>query len=87
MGKPAAVAAKVRADLTNIKCAEPEESIKAKVVEIVEAALRSFPDAAAVSIQASGSQSPAYGADGKAVDGKLTNSVKLEITPIYGFVE
>lgn len=86
IGKPGAVLGKARNDLVQCKCAEPEETIKGKVLNILEAALLAFPDSSAVHVTASGSQSTAY--NGPAVvEGRFTNSLSIEIKPIYGFVE
>ncbi len=80
VGKPAALADRARASLSNIKCREPEETIKGKVAEIVEECLAAFPAGSAVQIEASGSQSTAD-------DGTALNSLSLNIKPLYGFVE
>ena len=90
IGKPAAVAVKARKDLSAVKCSEPEESLKESVIASIELACSAMPDDPAVSITASGSQSPSYKLEGghyREVAGKLTNSLKLDIEPIYGFVE
>ena len=79
IGKPAAVAEKTKAALGNYKLAEPEETIKSKVIDIVGTALAAYPEASAVSVEAYGSQSS--GADG------ITNDLKIEIKHLYGFVE
>ena len=79
-GKPAAVLNKAKADLAAIKCAEPEEAIKGKVAEIIETGLAAYPSTGAVTIVVHGSQSTTF-------DGAALNSLKLEITPIYNFVE
>lgn len=86
IGKAAAVAKKARADLERIKCAEPEETIKAGVIAMIEATCSAMPEASAVKIVASGSQSTAY-VDNKPADGKYTNNLRLDIEPIWGFVE
>lgn len=87
IGKASLVSEKAKVDLDKITCQEPEETIKGLVGEIIDTALLSFPASYAVRITASGSQSPAYTAEYKPIPGKMTNSVKLEIEPIYGFVE
>lgn len=84
VGRPAAVAVAIAKQISSIKCQEPEETIKAKVGEIVAAALAVFPEGSAVMVTASGSQSykdynkPELGA---------SNSLNFEIKPLYGFVE
>ena len=80
VGKPSAVAAKLEKDFTAYKCSEPEETIRQSVAMAVSTALAAFPEASAVRVDASGSQS--QGADGKA-----TNTLSVKIEPLYGFVE
>ena len=87
VGRPLPVLEKARADLGKIKCAEPEETIKNNILSILEASLLVMPETVAVNIAASGSQSPAYSNDGKIIEGKSNNYVKLEVTTLYGFVE
>jgi hypothetical protein len=91
VGKAPAVREKAQSDLKKITCQEPEETIKNLVGSIVDMALCSFPDSVAVQIAASGSQGPAYEIDQagnyKQIEGKLTNSLKVDISPLYGFVE
>lgn len=79
MGKPEALAKKAREDMTCQKCSEPEESIKDMALAIIEKSLMAMPAASAVRIQASGSQSKD--------ERGATNTFKLDIEPIYGFVE
>ncbi len=87
IGKAPRVAEAVVEALAKVKCSEPEESIKTKVGEIVAASIAAMPEAAAVKIEAMGSQSQAYDSAGKTVPGKVTNSLTLKIEPIWGFVE
>lgn len=78
-GRPKAVAEKAKAYLAGVKCAEPEESIKNKIGNIIDMALMSFPESGAVKITCNGTQSP---------QGTFAlNSVRLEIEPLWGFVE
>lgn len=83
VGKPAAVAAKLAEAFAKNRCVEPEETIKNKVAEAIASALAVYPPNLAVRVEAGGSQ--------HAVDHskptELTNSLKVEITPIYGFLE
>jgi hypothetical protein len=82
IGKPAAVVASAEKALSAYECSEPEESIKNKVLNIIQVSLAAMPDASAVSIEASGSQSAHHDhAD------KFTNTLSFIIKPIYGFVE
>jgi len=90
IGKPAAVAKKARADLEKILCAEPEQSVKAGVISMIEAACGGMPEDSAIRIEASGSQSPAYRISGGSyheIKGSVMNSLTLKIEPIHGFVE
>jgi hypothetical protein len=84
VGKPAAVLAKARTDLARIKCAEPEETIKNKVLDILEASLSVMPASTAIDIKASGSQSMVDYSDASK---GVSNSLIMEIKPLYGFVE
>lgn len=79
IGKPEAIIAKAKTDLA-YKCAEPEETIKGKVIEIIESALGAFPATTAVQVEAYGSQTAA-------ADGKASNQLQFKITPLYGFIE
>ena len=86
-GKPQAILENARIELNRINCAEPEQTIKNKVLHILETSLLAMPENSAVRITASGSQSTAWaGAPLKEVQGKFTNSLKLEIEPIWNFV-
>lgn len=90
VGKPAAVLAKARVEFGKIHCSEPEETIKGKVLNILEASLLAMAECTAVKIEAAGSQSPGYvSSDGgyKAAEGKFSNNLTLKIEPIFGFVE
>lgn len=82
VGKPKAVAAKARKDLSAYKCMEPEETVKAKVADIIDVCLSAFPDASSVQIEASGSQST-----DSTKPGTATNQLSIKILPLYGFIE
>lgn len=79
IGKPLAVLAKARKDLTASKCPEPEETVKGKLLDALDAALTPFPADYAVKVEAYGSQSS--GGAGP------TNSFSMKVEPIYGFVQ
>lgn len=79
-GRPAAVAEKMRADLGRQPCAEPEESIKSGIVDVLGAALSAYPERSAVTVSASGSQ-------GTDADGRHVNSLTVRLEPIWGFIE
>jgi hypothetical protein len=82
IGKASAVAAKLATQFANIKCTEPEETIKNTVASAVAVALKAFPASYVVRVDASGSQSKSH-ADPNAA----TNQLSVKIDPIYGFVE
>lgn len=83
VGKAPKVAEKLAGQFAGIKCAEPEETIKNHAAAAVAAALAAFPEEAAVSVSANGSQ---YVPDSKN-PGIAINSLNLKIEQIYGFVE
>ena len=85
IGKPAAVASKVAAELAANKCNEPEETIKSLVGQAISTALGAMPDSYAVKLAANGSQSGEY-KNGE-YTGKFVNNLSVSIEPIYGFVE
>jgi len=82
VGRPAAVLAKVTAEAAKIKCREPEETIKAIVVEAVRTALSAYPDNFAVRVEASGSQSTGN----FPINDKYVNTLRVSIEPLYDFV-
>ena len=79
IGKPAAVAAKVQKDISAYKCVDPEEGVKQAAGAAIAAALGAQNPSSAVKVEASGHQS---GTGETAV-----NTLKIEVTPVYGFVE
>lgn len=83
VGKPAAVAAKLAADIARIKCVESEETIKNAVGAAVAAALAAFPPGLAVRVEAAGSQ----WAPDPTKPAELQNSLSVKLEPIHGFVE
>lgn len=83
VGKPLAVMQKARKDLSAHKCPEPEETIKGKIVHMLEAALLVYPETVAVQVIASGSQ---YAPDHRSPN-EVINSLSLDIKPLHGFVE
>lgn len=80
VGKPIAVAQKLTEEFGRSKCAEPEETIKSMVADIAAKALASFAPDIAVRINASGSQ---YADNGIV----KYNQLKIEIEPLWGFIE
>lgn len=79
LGKPHAVFAKAKKDLTQYKCAEPEESIKQMVLNILDKSLSAYPESYAVHVEASGSQS--------SVGEDKVNQLRIDIHQLYGFIE
>lgn len=80
MGKAAAVAQKVAADLERQKCPEPEQAIKTKLGEVAAMALAALPDNTYVKVEGGGHQNAEN-------HGKFVNAFKIEVTPLYGFIE
>lgn len=81
VGRPAAVAAKAAKELSAFKCAEPEESIKERIMQSIVIACEAMPSDIAVRVEASGSQYV------KQTDGPVVNTASLKIETLYGFVE
>jgi hypothetical protein len=79
VGKPAAVAAKVQADLNAYKCVDPEEGVKQAAGAAIAAALGAQRADSAVKVEASGHQS----GGGETA----SNTLRIVVEPIYGFVE
>jgi hypothetical protein len=78
IGKPAAVASKVAADLSSYKCVEPEETIKQTAGQALIAAINAQDPDSVIQVTASGQSGTAP---------KLNNTLNVSITPIYGFIE
>jgi len=81
-GKPAAVRSKLAGDFARIKCSEPEETIKTKVAEAIDAGLSVMPATDVVRVEASGSQYQPGN-----TPGELRNQLAVKIEPITGFLE
>ena len=80
VGKVSAVAKKIASDFDAIKCAEPEETIKRMAADTIAKALGSIAPEFAARVSASGSQ---YVHDGVV----KYNQLKIEVEPLWGFVE
>jgi hypothetical protein len=78
-GKAPAVAAKIAAEISQYKCIEPEEAVKQAVGVALAAALGAQDPRAVVNVTASGHQ----GQD----SGRISNTLKVSVEPVYGFVE
>lgn len=86
VGKSGAVAAKLTNEIS-IACqhlVEPERSVAEAASAAISAALKGFIPDSAVKVTAFGSQSKWGVAGGP---DHITNSLKIEIEPIHGFVE
>jgi hypothetical protein len=83
VGKVPAVAADAAKTLASINCAEPEQTIKSMVANVIEGALAVYPPDVAVKVTASGSQ---YVPDGNKPN-EVINSLSVNIEHLYGFVE
>lgn len=86
VGRVGAVAQKVEKDIAAIKCSEPEETIKNGIGGIIAHALAAYPQSYAVTVSASGSQSPNYDPSNPGVRSGVINSLNVSISPLYGFV-
>lgn len=86
VGKPAAVLALAKKELGQLKCIEPEETVKTLFLATLETTLNAMLDSAVVQVRGCGSQAPVY-VNSKLVDGKASNSLKIDIEPLYNFVE
>lgn len=84
-GKSAVVKEKIEAEIARVceHLAEPERSIAAAAGTTISASLDGQIPGGVVKVNASGSQS-SHTTDGQQV---VTNSLKIEIDPIWGFVE
>jgi hypothetical protein len=78
---------KSQTDPIKWKCSEPEETIRQKAADLICTALEGQLVGTPVIVNASGSMSiRKYGAD-NVTPLEFTNSLKIEINPLYGFVE
>ena len=85
VGKSDKLGSVIKSDLANSKCSEPEESIKAAVGErLIAKALDGNIPATAVKVTAFGSQSVSGSTGGP---NSVSNSLKIEIEQLYGFVD
>lgn len=86
VGRPQAVAAKIKKDLAAITCSEPEETIKNAISSVIATAVEAYPESYAVSVSASGSQGPGYDPDKTGAPMGQVNNLHVNISPLYGFV-
>ena len=86
VGKSSAVEAKLSKEIGDCcrHLVEPEKSVAQAAGAAISAALKAFIPDGAVKVSAFGSQSKYGTKDGPDV---VTNSLKIEIEPINGFVE
>lgn len=87
-GKPIALVDELARQFGNVKCSEPEETIKNNAFALISTALSKFPASAAVRVTAQGSQTT-IGDDGKQTmgAGEAINSLEIKIEPLWRFVE
>ncbi|MGH7744962.1 MAG: hypothetical protein ACREQ5_09190 [Candidatus Dormibacteria bacterium] len=84
IGRAGAVAKKIAEDLAKITCAEPEETVKNHAASAVSAALAAFPEDYVVKVEASGSQThPNW----PSKEGGMVNQLRVNVEPVYGFVQ
>lgn len=85
VGKSDAVAKKLASDFTLLSpCREPEESIKQAAAALLVVALAGQIPATAVKVTASGSMSVSSSKD---APDKVTNQLRIEIEPMWNFME
>jgi hypothetical protein len=86
VGKAPALAAKLEKDFANqSKCAEPEETVRQAARAVIAAALAGQDSGKAIKVDASGSMSN-Y-AEYPSTEAKISNTLSISVTPLYGFVE
>lgn len=81
IGRPEKVQQHAKEMITRSRCIEPEETIKARALDVVTAALEAYPSGMVVQVEASGSQGSTAG------ENKAANTLSIKITPLHGFVE
>lgn len=84
VGKAGVLAGKLALEFDRVKCAEPEQTIKDQVAQIVQLALSAFPPDMPVRVNASGSQQSVDFSDPNA---PKVNQLNVTIEPIWGFLE
>ena len=67
------------------KCAEPEESLRLSARDLIAKALAAHDPGQTIQVEANGRQSGTY-SDGE-WNAPFTNYLKIEVKPIYQFVE
>jgi hypothetical protein len=80
IGKPGPVAAKVTEELNRFTCTDPEEGVKQAAAALLATCLAAQDPNTAVRVSASGHQSGSVG-------NRLSNNLKIDVEPVYGFVE
>jgi hypothetical protein len=85
-GRAHLVAAEVATQLARITCEEPEQTIKTQIGETIALSLARYHAHDYVKVSASGSQYDAHWND-PAKGRHATNTVKLEIEPLFGFLD
>lgn len=83
IGKVAPVCTEITRQAEGLICYEPEETIRLAAKDLILKALESQDDAAIVRVNAYGSQSYRDWAKKEGV----SNTLNIQVEPIYGFVE
>ena len=83
VGNPKPVAEMISVHLSAHQCSEPEETIKAIAANAISVALAAFPPDHPVRVEAHGSQTQKGDEPAEA----YVNSLKIEITPLWGFLK
>jgi hypothetical protein len=84
VGNPEPLLRNLTEQIERVTCMEPEQSIKAKVGEVLALALEAMPAHQPVKVNASGSQSVESNPDGPPTH--FTNTLTLTIEPLWGYV-
>ncbi|HWH56987.1 MAG TPA: hypothetical protein VN682_05105 [Terriglobales bacterium] len=88
VGKAPAVAASLEKSFASISCAEPEQTIKNAVAQVVATALSAYNPNMPVRVEASGSQShDDWNKPEAEKTGTKANYLSVNIEPIWNFAE
>lgn len=80
IGKPAAVATKLATEFATGNYNEPEATVRKAVASAIAAALKAYPAASAVKVEAAGSQNGSGPTE-------VINSLSVKVESVYGFIE
>ena len=79
IGTPKGVLHKAREEFAKYACAEPEETVRQKVLHQLEAICLSSPDSISIKVEAFGSQG--------SWDGAHCHNLTVKIEPVHGFAK